>query len=284
MQKSWCVFMQVELRREQQRLSTCPAVAQNERSRASLIAISTSSSLTSPRRARLLCSSFECLTLTNVVNTPLTRHPLLSRRRRRSLIEQGASVDATSDDGFAPLHVAAEAGNRQLVELLLNKHANPNIITTDGTERVPLHFAATALGGERVVKALISSRAMIDKTTIHGDAALHMAGKLGFIDTVNVLLDANASVDAKNNYGMTAADTTAKALAEVPHAYFIKKAAGNVLRDYMGVSEYTHTDADNAIAGDSEDEDETPLSLHQLEVLRVRKEANRELESELSAP
>ena len=148
-----------------------------------------------------------------------------------------------------------------MVELLLNKHANPNVVTTDGTERVPLHFAATALGGERVVKALISSRAIIDKTTIHGDAALHMAGKLGFINTVNVLLDANANVDAKNNYGMTASDTTADALAKVPHAYFVKKAAANVLRDYMGVAENTHTNADTSIAGDSEDEDEGPSPL-----------------------
>jgi len=188
----------------------------------------------------------------------------------RSLIEQGASVEVTDDDGFAPLHLAAEAGNRHLVELLLHKHANPNIMTTDGTERVPLHFAATALGGDRVVKALIAARAEIDKTTIHGESALHKAGKLGFIDTVNVLLEANASVDAKDNYGMTPADSTAAELAKVPHAYFVKKAAANVLRGYMDLDN-DETIANASIAGDTDsDDDEKELSLHQLAVGRAR--------------
>lgn len=169
------------------------------------------------------------------------------------------------------------------------------------------------------VQALIAARAEIDKTTIHGESALHKAGKLGFIDTVNVLLvriancmqcaglpdmlccavlcsdlrkkgkkktfpflnhycscrhlvlqEANASVDAKDNYGMTPADSTAAELAKVPHAYFVKKAAANVLRGYMDLDN-DETIANASIAGDTDsDDDEKELSLHQLAVGRAR--------------
>lgn len=50
----------------------------------------------------------------------------------RFLLRYGARVDATTLAGYTPLHLAAQQGGQEIVEILLDSGASPNAVTVDG--------------------------------------------------------------------------------------------------------------------------------------------------------
>jgi ankyrin repeat protein len=56
------------------------------------------------------------------------------------LIEKGASVNAVTTNNETPLHRAAQRENSKTAELLIEKGASVNALTTDN--ETPLHWAA----------------------------------------------------------------------------------------------------------------------------------------------
>lgn len=48
------------------------------------------------------------------------------------LLQAGASVQTHDKDGWAPVHLAAEAGNLGALQLLLSAGADPNCCTAEG--------------------------------------------------------------------------------------------------------------------------------------------------------
>ena len=65
----------------------------------------------------------------------------------KQLIEEGANVDVRDENNDTPLFIAVGKGDEVLAELLISKGANVNAVCTLGY--TPLHWAVTALGGER---------------------------------------------------------------------------------------------------------------------------------------
>ena len=56
-------------------------------------------------------------------------------------IFSGAKIDMQDNFGRAPLHVAAAVDYAEMVEYLINKRANINILTLN-EQQTPIHFAA----------------------------------------------------------------------------------------------------------------------------------------------
>ncbi len=50
----------------------------------------------------------------------------------RTMLDAGADIDAPGADGFPLLYLAAVAGDAEMVNLLLEHGADPNVMTTDG--------------------------------------------------------------------------------------------------------------------------------------------------------
>lgn len=107
------------------------------------------------------------------------------------LIEQGADVNRPlSDTGETPLHAALCTTNRLahdlVLRVLLAHGANPNCVTKRGVEtggfmrdvrtrgETPLHRAA-AFGNEETIQLLLDAGAVIDAKDMHGDSPLTWA-------------------------------------------------------------------------------------------------------------
>ena len=114
----------------------------------------------------------------------------------RTLLKQGADVNAAQTDGMTALHWAASRGDAELAAMLLAAGARVDVLTRNGNY-TPLHLAARS-GRAPVVKALLGAGADVKAvTTTGGASALHFAAADGDSATVAALLDKGAPVDMR---------------------------------------------------------------------------------------
>jgi ankyrin repeat protein len=121
----------------------------------------------------------------------------------KTLLKQGADVNAPQGDGMTALHWAAQRGDVDLAKLLLYGGARVAAVTRIG-QYTPLHLAAGA-GSEAVVRALLEAGANVNATTTNtGATPLHMAAASGNPAVINALLDHGADINAKEaEWGQT---------------------------------------------------------------------------------
>jgi uncharacterized protein len=117
----------------------------------------------------------------------------------RTLVQQGADVNGALGDGMTALHWAAQHGDDALAALLMGSGANPRATTRIG-RHTPLHIAADG-GHPAVVRALLArqgGRVALDVNvrTTTGATPLHFAAASGNSETVGILLDNGADVNA----------------------------------------------------------------------------------------
>ena len=101
---------------------------------------------------------------------------------------------------------AAESGNNEKIKLLLETNAdiiNDNLNDTDILKAEALVKAAEN-GLKGTVEILLQNNANVNAKDYYGRPALTLAAKNGYKDTVNVLLQYNANVNAKTGKGETA--------------------------------------------------------------------------------
>jgi uncharacterized protein len=153
-------------------------------------------------RFRLALPLLAVFALTIVVGAAPSASPIAdaamkgNREAVRTLIQQGADVNAAQGDGMSALHWAADKGDAELTELLVYAGANPAAVTRIG-QYTPLHLASRA-GSAAAVRALLKAGAKVDaKTSVSGATALHLAAAAGDPAVVTALLDAKADINAK---------------------------------------------------------------------------------------
>eukprot|EP00178_Gracilaria_changii_P023792 TRINITY_DN718_c0_g1_i1.p1 TRINITY_DN718_c0_g1~~TRINITY_DN718_c0_g1_i1.p1 ORF type:complete len:2019 (+),score=268.01 TRINITY_DN718_c0_g1_i1:1349-7405(+) len=109
------------------------------------------------------------------------------------LLERGANPNNEDEGKYTPLHLSASSGYIQTVEMLLRYGARVDATTRN--EITPLHYAVQG-GHSAVVEALIVAGA---KVNCNKKPLLLIAADDGKRDIVNLLLDAEASVDCRAN-------------------------------------------------------------------------------------
>ena len=120
----------------------------------------------------------------------------------RSLLGQGADVNAAQGDGMTGLHWAASNGNPQMAEVLIRAGANLEAATRLG-KHTPLHAASKA-GRALVVKTLVEAGSNANATTTTGASPIHFAAAAGSAKAVVVLLEHGADSNAKEpHWGQT---------------------------------------------------------------------------------
>jgi hypothetical protein len=113
----------------------------------------------------------------------------------------GADVQATTDSGFTPLHIAATVGNSAALRVLLEKGADSERLAT---HRITALTIAAQHNHAEAVAVLASSGANVNHTAEGGVAALHLAAIEGHTDVLHALAAAGADLEIETNSGITA--------------------------------------------------------------------------------
>ena len=110
----------------------------------------------------------------------------------QTLVAAGATLETTTRIGaYTPLHLASRAGSAKAVAALLKAGGNPKAVSTAGGA-TPLHLAAAA-GSVAAIRALLDRGAVIDaRESAAGQTPLMFAASYGRVATVEVLLERGA--------------------------------------------------------------------------------------------
>lgn len=108
------------------------------------------------------------------------------------LLENGANVNATRVDGCTPLWLAAFVGNVAVAKLLLQAGANMEAVPDNCG--APL-FVASRQGHVHAVKLLLEWGADANKTTNSGTSPLFVASMNGHAEVVAALVENGANID-----------------------------------------------------------------------------------------
>lgn len=124
-------------------------------------------------------------------------------------IEAGIDVNAPSGDGTVALIKAAAQQNLQMVEILLARGADPNLVLHGGKPQwegaTPLVFAAAGTNLQ-CLGALLEKGANADVRTANGDTPLMIAIAEGSDHAAKLLIPKTKNLDVTNMAGFTAID------------------------------------------------------------------------------
>ena len=130
----------------------------------------------------------------------------------RHLFHNDAQVDIRSNSGNNPLQYAAWFGDFEMVQELLDYHANAN--NRNSESRTPIHsvsrgpqFSHMPHHGPQILagiaKLLLEHSADANARAADGSTPLHEAVIWGWVEVVRVLLEHGADVGAEDNEGAT---------------------------------------------------------------------------------
>ena len=119
------------------------------------------------------------------------------------LVDQGADVNAKSEDGRTPLHIAASYNpNVEILKYLVSQGADVN--AKGGYDNTPLHYAAWMNFNVEVLKYLVSLAADVNAKDNYGMTPLHWAvSGNSNVEVLKCLVSLGADVNAKDNNDMT---------------------------------------------------------------------------------
>ncbi len=113
-----------------------------------------------------------------------------------------AKIDATEMRGKTALHIAAAHDRDDIVQMLLDNHANVNARSDGGW--TPLHNACEK-GCNAIVEILIAKGAEINAKLLNGMTPLHVAAQEGHVEVVERLLKCkDIKRTARDTFGSTA--------------------------------------------------------------------------------
>lgn len=111
-------------------------------------------------------------------------------KQLNALIEKGASVVEVNPVGWQPIHLASRAGNTALVRRLLDAGA-----AVDVAQKSP------ETGDDLGPRLDYDSEDFLVSLLQPGDLPLHCAARSGSVETVQLLIDSGAKVDAPSRSG-----------------------------------------------------------------------------------
>jgi ankyrin repeat protein len=121
--------------------------------------------------------------------------------RVERLVAEGSAVNAYSDDGWTPLHLASFFGHTKIAECLLGHAADVAARSRNANANLPLH-AALAGNHKMVAGLLIGAGADVNAADAAGWRPLHLAAANNNLDVMRTLIAQGADVTAQNAEGL----------------------------------------------------------------------------------
>ena len=121
------------------------------------------------------------------------------------LMKHDGQINTYSSDGFTPLTLAAYFGHLDVVKLLLEHHANPNIAANNQMRVCPLH-SACAISNYEIAELLIKAGADVNARQHSDITPLHSAAHNGQARLAKLLIDHGADVNARSDSGQSILD------------------------------------------------------------------------------
>src|SRR5215471_5361244 len=114
----------------------------------------------------------------------------------RALVQQHADINAPGADGLTPLHLAVQAADARITQLLLSAGANANASLPEGETVL---MTASRTGKADAIKALLSHGANPNaKESTLGETALMWAAAENHPEAVTALIEGGADVNARS--------------------------------------------------------------------------------------
>ena len=127
-----------------------------------------------------------------------------SKRCFQHLLENGADVFKTRDDGADALYIAARYGHLEIIEMI-DEHGKLEELLNRPTFRGRTALLTAAHHGHiQVCKYLFKKGANLNQRDEHKFTALIYAANQGHFDVVKLLVDNGANVNLKDSFGETA--------------------------------------------------------------------------------
>jgi ankyrin repeat protein len=122
-------------------------------------------------------------------------------RVRGILDEDPSQASALSDDGFTALHLAIFGRQAEAARLLLERGADPNVLSTSDFAKVPPLGTAAFVRSAPLARLLLDSGADVNGRSEGGFTALHAAAQNGDRDLERLLLERGADPEAASDDG-----------------------------------------------------------------------------------
>ena len=156
--------------------------------------------------------------------------------RAQELLNAGADVEARDNANGTPILWAARGGHTEIVKMLLEHGANPNVVEHGNGNVTPLIWAAS-LDNIECVQMLLDHGADVNASTTQGNTALMKAAQNGTAGMVKLLLDHGADPSRSSYPGGTALEI-AKANRSV--ASRVDTTTGPDFKNVAGKAEKRH--------------------------------------------
>ncbi len=136
-------------------------------------------------------------------------------------LSKGVDINA-QHRGASMIEAAIVEKNISLLNFLIKEGANVNIQSENGW--TPLHFAAQENSLE-IVKVLLENGALLNVKDKNGNTALHTAiyNSKGQGDVITLLLEGGADKNLKNNHGVSPLDLAKQIANYDVKKFFIEK-------------------------------------------------------------